>query len=96
MGYADYNNKMNSYMKDRWEKRRAAAIEKLGGVCVSCGTDRFLEFDHIDRSTKTMTIARASSRNKEFFWNEVNKCQLLCTPCHMEKTAADFRRENNM
>ena len=96
MAYKDYNNKMNSYMKNRWERRRGAAIEKLGGVCVLCGTNKFLEFDHIDRSTKTMTVARASSRNEEFFWNEVMKCQLLCKPCHLEKTARDFRKEHGL
>lgn len=96
MAYADYNNKMNIYMKNRWTKRRAAAIEKLGGVCKFCGAKDFLEFDHIDKTTKTMTIARAASRNEKFFWEEVSKCQLLCTPCHLEKTAADFRKEHRI
>jgi hypothetical protein len=41
-----------------------------------------------------MTVARASSRSEDFFWNEVSKCQLLCHPCHLEKTAEDFRRDN--
>jgi hypothetical protein len=94
MAYKNYNEDMNKYMKSRWEKRRIAAIEKLGGVCVRCGIDKFLEFDHIDRTTKIMTVARASSRSEDFFWNEVSKCQLLCHPCHLEKTAEDFRRDN--
>ena len=94
MGYKNYNEDMNKYMKNRWEKRRAAAVEHLGGKCIRCGITEYLEFDHIDRSTKIMTVARASSRSEEFFWNEVNKCQLLCTPCHLEKTAEDFRREH--
>lgn len=94
MGYKNYNEDMNNYMKKRWEKRRLAAIEHLGGVCVRCGTTQFLEFDHIDRKTKIMTVARAASRNENFFWTEVNKCQLLCHPCHLEKTAEDFRKEH--
>lgn len=77
---------MNDYMKNRWIKRRAEAIEFLGGKCVECGATEALEFDHIDPSTKVMTIARASSRNAEFFMNEVRKCQLLCEVHHKEKT----------
>jgi len=90
MPYKDYNNTMNSYMKDRWTKRRAKALELLGGKCVRCGWIEGLEFDHIDPTTKVMTIARASSRSEVFFWAEVNKCQLLCDACHLVKTAEDI------
>ena len=96
MAYKNYNESMNTYMKDRWTKRRAAAVEYLGGECISCGTNKLLEFDHIDPSTKVMTVARASSRRDEVFWAEVDKCQLLCTPCHLEKSAADLRKKHNM
>lgn len=93
MPYKNYNESMNNYMKTRWDKRRKEAVEHLGEKCVRCSAEDFLEFDHIDRHTKIMTVARASSRSAEFFWNEVNKCQLLCKPCHLEKTAEDFRKE---
>jgi hypothetical protein len=89
MPYKEYNSKMNEYMKARWEKRRASAVEYLGGVCAVCGIDEGLDFDHIDPTTKIMSIARASSRSEKFFWEEVNKCQLLCKPHHVEKTAND-------
>ena len=91
MAYKDYNKSMNTYMKNRWEKRKQNAVDHLGGKCVRCSSTDFLEFDHIDPSTKIMTIARASSRNEIFFWEEVNKCQLLCVPCHLEKSAEDIR-----
>lgn len=77
---------MNQYMKDRWQKRREKAIEYLGGKCVVCGTTTALEFDHIDPKTKIITIARASSFSEERFWEEVNKCQLLCYTHHKQKT----------
>jgi 5-methylcytosine-specific restriction endonuclease McrA len=91
MPYKNYNKDMNNYMKNRWSKRRLSAIEYLGGKCIRCGDIEYLEFDHIDPSTKIMTIAKASSRNEVFFWEEVKKCQLLCVPCHMEKSAEDIR-----
>lgn len=91
MGYKNYNTDMNAYMKRRWELRRAKAVEHLGGRCIRCGAIENLEFDHIDPRTKIMSVARASSRSETFFWAEVDKCQLLCWPCHLEKTAEDFR-----
>jgi 5-methylcytosine-specific restriction endonuclease McrA len=90
MGYSNYNESMNSYMKNRWEQRRAEALEKLGGKCVRCGTSSNLEFDHILPETKKMTSARASSMNEKFFWEEVAKCQLLCKRHHIEKTAKEI------
>lgn len=89
MPYSDYNKSMNNYMKNRWEARRQSAIAYLGGKCVQCGKTDELEFDHIDPSTKVMTIARASSRNEEFFWKEVDKCQLLCKTHYIDKTRQD-------
>ena len=90
MPYKDYNNKMNDYMKRRWEERRALAVEFLGGKCSVCETEENLQFDHINPEEKTMTIAKASSRSEEFFWAEVRKCQLLCEPHHKIKTAQDY------
>jgi 5-methylcytosine-specific restriction endonuclease McrA len=91
MGYKNYNQDMNTYMKNRWDRRRKAAVEHLGSKCARCPETESLEFDHIIPATKIMTVARASSRSEEFFWAEVNKCQLLCYPCHLEKTAEDYR-----
>jgi 5-methylcytosine-specific restriction endonuclease McrA len=76
---------MNNYMKRRWERRRLAAVDKLGGKCVNCGDRDELEFDHIDPATKLYSIARASSFSQSRFDAEVAKCQLLCRECHQEK-----------
>lgn len=81
---------MNTYMKDRWKKRRRRAIKHLGEKCAICGNLESLEFDHIDPITKTYTIARASSLSEKIFWEEVNKCQLLCKPCHNAKTKTEI------
>lgn len=77
---------MNEYMKNRWTARRASAIMYLGGKCAKCGSTDELEFDHTDPTTKLMSVARASSRSESFFWAEVDKCQLLCKPCHKIKS----------
>lgn len=91
---ANSNEYMNNYMKDRWAKRRKEAIEKLGGKCNECESLEDLQFDHIDPMTKIATVAKMSSMSEEKFWNEVNKCQLLCLKCHQKKTLTDLNQKD--
>ena len=84
------NEYMNTYMKERWRKRRMAAIEKLGGKCVICGIENDLQFDHIDPYYKTLALSDMPSASEENFWHEVSKCQLLCKECHKKKTLKDL------
>jgi hypothetical protein len=71
------------------------AKEKLGGKCVCCGTLENLEFDHIDDAKKEHNVANAVRNTREVFWNEVEKCQLLCVKCHNKKTTAQKRAKQN-
>ena len=82
-----YNAYMNDYMKKRYARRRLEAIQKLGGVCVVCGTTERLEFDHIDPTLKDFTMANASSFSEARWQAELSKCQLLCHQCHKNKHA---------
>lgn len=66
--------------------RRAKLIEMLGGKCVSCGTKKNLEFDHIKKKNKTMDISNSIDTNEAKLIKEIKKCQLLCRPCHVKKT----------
>ncbi len=59
--------------------------------CVDCGgTDiRVLEFDHIDRATKTMDVAKMiGRRNWTTIEAEIRKCDVRCANCHRKRTAA--------
>ncbi len=85
---------MNEYMKERYRKRRNEAIERLGGCCVNCGSDKDLEFDHKDPETKSFTIAHASSFSEKRWNEELVKCQLLCKDCHREKSKHDGSADN--
>lgn len=81
------------YMKERFHKIRQEGISKLGGKCVHCGTDKGLEFDHIDRSTKTISTGKIMSIALKTFFNELSKCQLLCRACHLKKTVSESSKE---
>src|SRR5262245_42712881 len=73
-------------MLARYHKRRAEAIQLLGGACTDCGSTEDLEFDHVNRSGKTGAIGKLFSRGKAWYLAELTKCQLLCGPCHRAKT----------
>ena len=95
---AEYDKKWREDNKEKKREdnakyRKEARIkcrEYLGGKCVKCGAIHNLQFDHIDRTTKKYTIASRVTNNFTILKEELNKCQLLCAPCHLEKTAKEW------
>lgn len=83
---ANSNAYMADYMLTRYHARRAEAIEKLGGHCVECFSVDDLQIDHINPKDKSFSVSRLWSVSKARFEKELAKCQLLCKPCHIEKT----------
>lgn len=79
---------MATYMRERRGRRREQMRDRLGGVCVRCGASEGLEFDHVDPNEKLMDIssARALDGPLAALEAEVDKCQLLCRPCHVTKS----------
>jgi 5-methylcytosine-specific restriction endonuclease McrA len=84
------NEYMRVYMLERARKRRQEALDRLGGKCNLCGSTDQLELDHIDRTTKKYTVARIYSYSEKTFWEEVEKCQILCRKCHIFKSKNDI------
>ena len=75
--------------KKNRDERRKILIERLGGKCVKCGTTENLQFDHIDPNTKkdrTYCVSTMLGCSMERVTAEADKCQLLCSKCHLEKT----------
>ena len=85
---------MREYMLKRYHERKNKGVEKLGGLCVKCGSKDGLQFDHIDPQTKQFTIGKLTSINEVDFWKEIEKCQLLCDKCHQEKTLNDLGKKS--
>ena len=88
------------------EIRRAKAIIKLGNKCAKCGTNENLEIDHIDHESvnpklfnpMTLYATRVPIETLEGaeFDEELDKCQLLCKECHIQKSVFDRRKESTM
>lgn len=87
MAYTSEQRK--EYQKEYRKRRRIQAVELLGGKCVSCGTVDGLEFNHIDPMTKLFAISQFHG-SLEVFWEEVQKCNLMCRPCHVEETRKQY------
>ena len=66
----------------------------LGRGCENCGVDdiRVLDFDHLDPSLKSFSIARAinASYSWERIQEEIKKCRILCANCHRIRTAEQY------
>ena len=87
----EHSERHKSYLKKRYYETLSECIEKLGGECVKCGVKERLQFDHIYPKNKSFEITRRllmSDRKK--FEEELDKCQLLCYDCHLEKTKQSY------
>ncbi len=66
---------------------------KVSKGCNACGYDKHpvsLDFDHIDPSIKSFTIARRIDLSTlKTLFQEIRKCQVLCANCHRIKTHED-------
>lgn len=81
-------DKKREYQRNWCREKRTRWI-KLKGPCRVCGSTNQLEFDHIDPSTKVTHRLWGYSEAK--IAAELSKCQVLCRPCHQEKTELDQR-----
>ena len=65
-----------------------------GNECQVCKSTENLEFNHIDRSTKLITLSGKGLDGKwETILKELDKCELLCHTCHLEKTREQYKNK---
>lgn len=71
-----------------WIKARRDTWIRENGPCKSCGTWNNLEVDHKDYKTKMFSVSSlwSLSPNNIKRISELAKCQVLCLPCHRQKT----------
>jgi hypothetical protein len=66
-------------------ENKAIALKHKGGKCISCGyasNIAALEFHHRDKNTKSFAIGDFRKPVDEYFFKELDKCDLLCCNCH--------------
>jgi len=88
--YEKHQDKLVTYQQEFRKNRRHHLIERLGGKCVECGTTKRLQFDHIDPLKKSFDISHRFTANLDILYPEIDKCQLLCPKCHIEKTKQEW------
>ena len=89
--YYKTNTSLNSLRVYEWYKDF-----KKEQRCAKCGNDdhRVLEFDHIDRSTKSFNIGDIASKGYSIkrLQEEIDKCEVLCANCHRIKTYEERKK----
>lgn len=54
-----------------------------------------MQFDHIDHTTKEISVGKLLSFSKQRIEKELEKCQLLCRRCHNRKTTLEGSKFKN-
>lgn len=88
-----YNAYMRAYMSRRYYDRRNEAIRRLGGLCVDCGAEENLQFDHQNPADKKRNVSGRTWSGADF-WTEIAKCVLRCERCHGQKTSREASVEH--
>lgn len=69
------------------------AIRRKGGKCEICGYDKCseaLDFHHLNPENKEFDLSIHCNKSWTDFWNEAQKCQMLCANCHRELHAINI------
>ena len=81
--YAANKERRQDVANERNRKRKEAAVQMFGGVCLDCKQSYpncVFEFHHTDPSQKDINPSKAFSSIK---WkDELEKCVMLCANCH--------------
>ena len=81
-GSVDRKEYIRKWQREWMRKRRDDFF--CGKKCIKCGSIEKLELDHINPENKK--THRIWSFKKDRFDEEVQKCQVLCHSCHLQKT----------
>jgi hypothetical protein len=78
-----------AYQREWMAQRRQTALDSRGNACQRCRAADRLEFHHRDPGEKVSH--RIFSRRWETIDQELAKCDLLCSTCHLEHTRPMLR-----
>jgi hypothetical protein len=95
-----YDNNKEYYL----QKNRAAQLRKVKFIqelksstpCTDCGK-RYpywvMDFDHLDGSSKDFNVSKMSTYGWARIQQEIDKCEIVCSNCHRERTHARLVKE---
>jgi hypothetical protein len=91
--------KMRAYSREYTKRyianRRATWIAEQGDKCNYCSTTQGpFDIDHINRSLKKYKVSQVWFKDKATRDAELAKCQVLCKPCHKQKTRYELMIHN--
>ena len=72
-----------------YRRNKKTVWDFFGNECARCGCTHNLQLDHIDPKTKKFDVSQKLGGRLGPLWEEIRKCQLLCEPCHKQKTKED-------
>lgn len=95
------NNKINykkypikrKLVNERYKKNQELIIQNKNAPCVTCGKSfhfAAMDFNHIDQSSKFRDVAKMLHLKQETILAEINKCELICSNCHRDKTQREL------
>lgn len=100
-------DKIRNSNRIRQENKEWLDNYKLSRGCEICGfgTHKFpkkyaehiamiLEFDHLDTNTKEFNICDKKSGSRQRLIKELDKCRVLCKPCHTKHTGKQNRKDD--
>ena len=87
---------LDDIKKYRKELKEWYKKEKSTKDCIICHKRIYLQYHHVDPSTKIMSVAQMVHKAfpKEDIIAEMNKCVILCRKCHC-KEHNKMKREKN-
>ena len=86
----------NSRVDIRRKELRKFSAELKSLPCMDCKISYpyyVMDFDHRDGSTKKYNLSKMRFVSKEKFLEEANKCDVVCSNCHRERS---FQRMNKV
>ena len=80
----NHKEKLQEYDRKKYKEFKPLYNNLKINDCGICGSNKYLEFHHVNPVDKLFNISEGCSRSNESLLNELNKCILLCTKCHNE------------
>lgn len=79
--------------RERGRRLRSELLEAYGNKCQLCNYSEewALQFHHVEKKFFSLNASTIAKRSEKEVWNEVSKCVLLCSNCHIGVHAGRIR-----